>query len=393
MIFILSRQPILEGVPFLKMPKLRDFRAKGIQYLLVDTIERMVSMKNKFLVCMILALLFMLFLTSCAERSNVNQSTYDNNETEDHESLESGNEYENNSDNSSEGVLEEVPQSSQDDSDSPRIDLERAYSSVESSVKKNYFPDGNCDFSYGDNSFTVITWDDTYNQTYALIMTGLAQGKEDGLVLWDYVIEMAQTYSKSIENVFGILGYSDITVAVRVVDALNHDNVWLIADKDSVLFNIMDRVENVFPSGGTTKSQTFEASEKANVLETVPEAEPKPAEVKVDAQVIKSRLLAIIPQMYQGDSMFFLDVYVNSDNTVDIMLQLDQKSSSKDAALSLASEYYNAAESASVDAGGQMGRYDVMILNNGSPVGDYVTDDGNNYSVVADGKVTSIDIS
>ena len=125
--------------------------------------------------------------------------------------------------------------------------------------------------------------------------------------------------------------------------------------------------------------------------ETEPEATPIMA--KANAQTIERALLSEIPQRYQSDSMFFTDVYVNDDNTVEFMIQLDQNSGNKDAALSLAVTYYKAAKRITEDAGGQMGRYDIMVLNNGSPVGDYVTDDGKTYSVIADGKVTSIDVS
>ena len=125
--------------------------------------------------------------------------------------------------------------------------------------------------------------------------------------------------------------------------------------------------------------------------ETEPEVAPIMA--KANAQTIERALLAAIPQRYQSDSMFFTDVYVNDDNTVEFMIQLDQNSGNEDAALLLAVEYYKAAKRIAEDAGGQMGRYDIMVLNNGSPVGDYVTDDVKTYSVISDGEVTSIDVS
>lgn len=185
---------------------------------------------------------------------------------------------------------------------------------------------------------------------------------------------------------------------IRYVTLINRDNSFGTAQSRAV--KIVGHIDiKALREGFGTSEEVTKAVESPSTTEPedIPapyvEPEPEPVAVKANAQTIERALLSEIPQRYQSDSMFFTDVYVNDDNTVEFMIQLDQNSGNKDAALSLTVEYYKTAKRIAEDAGGQMGRYDIMVLNNGSPVGDYVTDDGKTYSVIADGKVTSIDVS
>lgn len=217
------------------------------------------------------ALLLALALTAC-DGNNTNQDAQNSAETEEVSAPDNESETEN------------APQSEQDNSTSARVDFEKTLSSVESSVKKNYFPDGNCDLSYNDGRFTVITWDDTHNQAHALTVLGLSQGKENSLDVWNLAIKEAQIYAESIQNVFHILGYDDITVDVKVVNTENHDNVWLITDSNSVLFDVMDSVKTLVASSSPAEPQVPETSESEDTPQEPPTpTTPEPFEVELTA--------------------------------------------------------------------------------------------------------------
>ena len=241
---------------------------------------------------------------------------------------------------------------------------------------------GDCAISQDENLVTVTLWNKDWARLAALALEGNASALEQ----WNQFVDSMVGVETSCWTTFEKYGHGEVVISLSIPNYEGQELLFIYGGK--VLY---DHVNNALadesnepeaqpepattePEGDTQDTEppiNEEPEEIPAPAVEQPEPEPKPVTVKANAQLIKLALLDEIPQVYQRDSMFFTDVYVNTDNTVEVSIQLDQRNGDKDAALSLAVTYYKAAKRITEDAGGQMGRYDISILNNAALVGLY----------------------
>ena len=112
--------------------------------------------------------------------------------------------------------------------------------------------------------------------------------------------------------------------------------------------------------------------------------------VTVDLRSIEESVIAAIPAEYNDGKWFDVSCDAYTDGEVSVTMQLDQKSSDEDAALSLAAQCFQIAKTSVESTGAEFGSCNIIVVNNGAPVGMFFTQDGKNFTSINEGKRTEI---
>lgn len=109
-----------------------------------------------------------------------------------------------------------------------------------------------------------------------------------------------------------------------------------------------------------------------------------------DYDSIAAAIIAEIPSDYQNSKWFF--VYCDSypGNTITAQIQVDLESSDASAALNLAVSLSRISKNVIEAIGYPFDSAGITIVNHGAPVGLYITENGNDFTIVDGGKRTEI---
>ncbi|MBQ3405256.1 MAG: hypothetical protein IJG63_07575, partial [Oscillospiraceae bacterium] len=110
---------------------------------------------------------------------------------------------------------------------------------------------------------------------------------------------------------------------------------------------------------------------------------------EVDKEAINAALLGGIPEKYQDKWLYaYCEATGSADNAVSVSIQMNLGNNDIETAKKLACEYYEMAEMAVESKSGNLEAYSISIVNDGTPVGLFSTQDGKNYVMIANGKRT-----
>ena len=114
----------------------------------------------------------------------------------------------------------------------------------------------------------------------------------------------------------------------------------------------------------------------------------------VDEAAINEVLAEKIPQSYQASKWFqaYASATGTTDNSASVTIQVDQGSDNQENAQALATQFYGTVKEVVESAGCQLESLDVTVVNNGSPVGLYFTEDGKSYTLLRNGKRSEFEI-
>lgn len=124
---------------------------------------------------------------------------------------------------------------------------------------------------------------------------------------------------------------------------------------------------------------------------SVPE-KPEPVDFTADdLDNIAGTILAALPETYRDSEWTNVNCDYNSDGiTVD--LQVDQGSDDTDAALSLAADCFAIAKNTVEGRDAAFASVVITIVNDGSPLGLYITDNGKDFVIINGGEQTEVSL-
>ena len=112
----------------------------------------------------------------------------------------------------------------------------------------------------------------------------------------------------------------------------------------------------------------------------------------VNLEALASDILAALPEVCQGSRWNDVSCEAVEDGLIYVMMQVDQGSDDKDSALALAAECYATAKGIMDDNDVSLSSISATVVNNGSALGIYSTDNGNDFTVISDGKMTEVSL-
>lgn len=149
--------------------------------------------------------------------------------------------------------------------------------------------------------------------------------------------------------------------------------------------------------GADTPPETSEPDAPPAVSDTsAPEAPETPSApsddvpAAVDLDALAADILAALPQEYQGSRWLNASCEEEFEGGIYVIMQVDQGSDDTDAALALAAECFVIAKDTVEANGAALDSIGVTIVNDGAALGIYSTENGKDFNVVADGKLTEV---
>ena len=138
-------------------------------------------------------------------------------------------------------------------------------------------------------------------------------------------------------------------------------------------------------------SSSSQSSSSSSNLSGVPTDKGDALKINNDLRSIEAAVVAAVPQKYQS-KWFDVSCDEYSDNSISAFIQIDQGTDDTDSALSLAAECFIITKEAAEVSGVELDSVAITVVNDGDALGIYATENGEDFTLIADGKKTEVSL-